>query len=295
VAVGFVTDFPAEYLVSLFKLPSLRQMSLCGVGNLYGDAYTWEAADDCSTQLEELNLAECRISPEHLRKLLEYPRALKRLSIWQFIKTSSEPATEPPVWNNRDFFKAISDSPCNNSLEAFRFDMSWTGYATGPEPGMHELTGVRYLEVVPNHMEDMWEDRPGVPVPDIGFPLDQLLPPNLSVLKIPNSPRKPNLSVLWRIVEKKDELFPSLKRIILGIPFHTDAIAIEISLSKQSWTPEDYFAYSALDHSVFPMIPMFNIECEKKGVEIILRHEPPINDPFPFELEDATIWEDARI
>ena len=207
---------------------------------------------------------------------------------------SSEQATEPPEWNNRELFKAISDSPSNNSLEAFRFDMSWTGHATGPEPGMHKLTGVRYLEVLPNHMEDMWEDRPGVPVPDIGFPLEQLLPPHVEVLKIPTSLRKPNLSVLWRIIEKKDELFPFLKRIILGMPYYEEGIALEIRLAKQSWTPEDYFAYSALDHSVFPMIPMLNIECEKKGVEIILRHEPPLKCSFPLKLADTDIWADTR-
>jgi hypothetical protein len=165
--------------------------------------------------------------------------------------------------------------------------MSWLGCAIVPEPGMHELTAVRYLEVLPNHLEDMWEDHPGFPVPDISFPLEHLLPLNVEVLKIPTSPRKPNLSILWRIMDRKDELFPSLRRIILGIPHYDEGLSLEIKLAKQSWTPEDYYSYSALDHSVFPMLPMFNIECEKKGVEVILLQDP--NLPCIFEMLNTPI------
>jgi hypothetical protein len=39
---------------------------------------------------------------------------------------------------------------------------------------------------------------------------------------------------------------------------------------------------------------MLNIECEKKGVEIILRHEPPLKCSFPLKLADTDIWADTR-
>lgn len=131
------------------------------------------------TALETLNLIDCDFCPVVLSWMLGFPRKLRYLSIGSDVDNAD--IFDHSLVDHGDHFRAISDS--GHRLEGFRF--SFTNWQIVPAPGLHEPSTIRFLETSEDHLErQVTEAGDEYPLPDIECPVEELLPPNLEVLKI---------------------------------------------------------------------------------------------------------------
>lgn len=140
------------------------------------------------------------------------------------------------------YFRAIRDS--GQELIGLRFDTVHRLWPVLPAPGMHELSTVRFLETHKAHIERLKFEPghdPGVPVttnpflPDIECPFEQLLPPNIEVLKVtPNAKELGTLCMLLIRKHLNKSFLPHLRRMILVFHFRDELSASALRHAVQT-------------------------------------------------------------
>ncbi|KAN0116755.1 hypothetical protein V8E51_002732 [Hyaloscypha variabilis] len=283
--------WPIEDAICLFEHPTLRQLKLHWACSTMNDPIADRGKR--STKLTNLALIDCDIEPVDLYRVLRYPCALEYLTLaTDFFDNYIHDDEE---FNCSDFFSAIERT--SGSLKGLRFDVAHWGNIIVPAPGMHKLRNVRYLEVAPDHIEIANEVLSwGFPIPDIECPLEQLLPPNVEVLKV--TPLASDMPTLWRIVERKRDIVPHLRKIILTLLYRNRAMKKEliISLLKDRTKGNVEFENEDDLQSAYPcvrkrILPSFRKYCHEHGVELVFLHEDPFRKEILEEDAGPAVWE----
>jgi hypothetical protein len=279
----------------LFKHPSLRQLELHWAASAVNDAVVDVGCG--STRLESLALIDCLITPDDLYQVLRYPRALQYLTL--ATDFNDKDMYDDEQVNCADYFSAIQRAS-GKSLQGLRFDVTHWGNIIVPAPGMHELRDVLYLEVAPDHIEvDKRVLNFQTPIPDIDCPLEQLLPPNLEVLKI--TPAASDLPTLWSILDRKSEIVPHLRKIVLTLHYRNRVMKKELIAALRERDdyeidPELYEPDEEDLEKIYPcarkrVLRAFRGCCEKQGVELMLLHEDSKRREVFEEGAGPSVWE----
>ncbi|KAE9376331.1 hypothetical protein N431DRAFT_479629 [Stipitochalara longipes BDJ] len=247
-----------------------------------------------STVLKSLSLIDCNIDPEDLYRVLRYPRALQYLTLATDFGDNN--IIDDEEINCSNYFAAIQRAS-GKSLKGLRFDVTHMGNLIVPAPGMHELRNVLYLEVAPDHIElakDVLSFT--IPIPDIECPLEHLLPPNLEVLKL--TPSASDMPTLWNIVERRGDIVPHLRKIILSLDYRNRIMKKELITALQK--REDYDPEVLKDEEdlqdMYPcvrkrVLRSFRRYCEEHGVELMFLYEDIMRKEILEEGAGPSVWE----
>lgn len=204
--------------IPLFKHENLQVLDLYRAGGESDPDMSSLVIGRHVTALHTLNLVECEFSPSNLSWMLSFPMKLRYLSIGVDTDTTYTVGNEVP--EDSGYFRAIVDS--HQPLTGLRIDMSYRRLAQIPAPGMHGLQSVRYLEAGGDHIGRLDFDDSSV-LPDVHCPLEQVLPPNLEVLKIIHNPHD---GILWEILTRRKadpDYLPHLRRIFIEYDYRDQA------------------------------------------------------------------------
>jgi hypothetical protein len=232
--------------------------------------------------------------------MIEFPRELQYLSIASDIDNTD--IFDQSEIDHGDFFRAIQGSPAGQRLRGLRFNMMHRAWIIVPAPGMHELTGIRYLELSEEHIVRVHDEVPyeGYPVPQIECPLECLFPPNLEVLKITPSVSQVE-PLLWDIVTKvfeDDAFLPRLRRIIVSFHYRDDDLADKLRQTANRDKDKRLYcaAYTAEleDFPVWTTKPDFDDIREsfaRVGVDMVLLYEDTAKREIFREGAGPSVWE----
>jgi hypothetical protein len=285
----------------LLEHKSLKSLTLVGAiakANNYHPSLLEVGDLSASTPLQELTLLDCLISGQALHRVLEFPRALKTLSMRSSHDTSQLTRSRDYIVSAQEYIQAISDTTASQSLQNLRLDLTYMGWTVGPVSGMHKLLGLRHLEISPNHLLEFSSD-------DFGYPLRvdrnssavQLLPPNLEVLKV--TPNATELNPLYLELIKQVGITPSLRKIILSSHYRDDEDLVTLMKHFQAVYEERGWDIKGCNLPLFltkltprrPANSYLQRVCDESGVEYHTLYE----DSYLLHLTGVPkpVWEDA--
>jgi hypothetical protein len=256
-----------------------------------------------STALEELSLIDCQFHASDLFRLLSFPRALQYLDIWSDLN-------DDEVWleiqeSCEPYFAAIRDT-CGETLKGLRLDLWSQGWWVVPAPGLHELLHLQYLEIKPDHIEAPKEWEGHFPLPQIDCPIDKLLPPNTEVLKI--GPYASAYPVLLDILERKAELVPSLRKVILSVYYRDESLAAQLTTAVEKETDTRNYSTRTLQDQTRMILEekatfkpstnkatfeFFDAICKHNNIELVVLYEDPTRKEIFKEGAGPALWEIA--
>ncbi|KAE8445762.1 hypothetical protein EG329_012820 [Mollisiaceae sp. DMI_Dod_QoI] len=231
--------------------------------------------------------------------MLRYPRALRTLTICSALEDDTLHYTEQI--DHEDFFRAISESPSSRSLDSFRVDFRYRGYVVVPAPGLDKLLHIKYLEIQVGHLYNKegrdWDDDEYA-IPDIDAPIKRLLPPNLEVLKITNYNLEEDEDIVVDILEKKSDIVPLLRRIVLTQHYRDREMADELRTAVAKEEDKRNYCLALQDiRDDFPCSiwrdPMMVLKshCKREGVELMLLWEDSVRKEILREGAGPAVWE----
>jgi hypothetical protein len=229
------------------------------------------------TQLEVLELIDCYLDIPTFVEMLSYPASLRVLSINPgYVSADNYEVHNDDIIDFGEYFRALSATPAANSLHSLKFDFRNSGWVIVKAPGIHELTGLRYLEMPGAHLQDDPEPRfDGVPVPKWKCPMKRLFPPNLEVLKI--IPTEPDFPEVFEALKRKKILFPAWRKLVVT-SYYRDKAGAEAFADFQNNDPT-----APLEIPVYPDLSKVTNKCRvfKKlkracdgvGVELMVTYD----------------------
>jgi hypothetical protein len=283
---------------SLFRHPTLRLLKILRATSLHGIRTIRANESHVGTNLASLCFIDCKTKPVDLSKILRLPTALQYLTI-----ASDQVATSihiQVVLNCRPFFDAIQKSPTGETLEGLRLDMTQEGYVVVPAPGLHKMNKILYLEEAPEHIEaneQILLDLPDSPVPGVDCLLEHLLPISLEVLKI--SPDAVDFPILTKILERKAEITPRPRKIILSLNYRSQKMREELvtAMLQSDEDMESPFKDNSFFYEEYPCqeekheLRQLRGFCEEKGVELMLLYEDSMRRKVLKEGAGPAVWE----
>ena len=180
------------------------------------------------------------------------------------------------------------------------------GFVPVPTSGLHRLPSLQYLECGPNHIQKAEQADFPFPLPEIDCPISCLLPPNIEMLKVgPFAAAFPNL---LNIIERKSELVPCLRKIILSVHYRDESLSARLKVVAKLET--DLPAYSARTvrerggarhrgmwkfppSSEKPTFESFHSLCQQQGVELMIVYENTARREIFEEGAGPAVWEIA--
>jgi len=245
-----------------------------------------------------LELIDCHLDdPEALYGLLRIFRSLKCLSICSdFENRHNITSSEEEIAYDK-FFAAISRTPARQSLQSLRFDISESIGFVAPAPGVHQLRGVKHLEMTPDHLQmNYWfkdqDDSDDFAISRVKCPLECLLPPNLEVLKI-TPLAEDKFEDLENILERKSELVPHLRKIIVSSEYRSEAMSKELRVAYHSANKGRFSntRYLFPPHTEKDEFPYLAKACRKEGVELLIVYEDTTRKEVMEEGAGPPVWE----
>jgi hypothetical protein len=109
--------------------------------------------------------------------------------------------------------------------------------STVPSPGLRELSSILYLELEPIHAQASELLLSEWPEIHIDCPPECLLAPNLEVLKI--TPRAQEYEILRDILERKPQIVPHLRKIMLSVQYRSQEMADGLEAAASRLNPSD--------------------------------------------------------
>lgn len=247
---------------SIFRHPGLRKLCITGCSALAAYARPWPPLLDGSkrsTALEDLTILNCWIHPDWVPKMLQWPKALKRLT---FRTSQVTEAPEDP--ESRTHVKKVT-AHCA-SLESLDYDFYW-GHEE--ETDFYELPNLKHLTTTLSTLV-------GRECHELDVEDGTNLPESLESLTLRYDEHKAwALSAIYELV--KSEKLPNLRRFRCEIPENIESLpsinpdktnppCLQICQEGNTW--QDSFKELNVELSMVPVayplkMPGYNVcSCE---------------------------------
>ncbi|KAH7395825.1 hypothetical protein BKA64DRAFT_754787 [Cadophora sp. MPI-SDFR-AT-0126] len=249
-----------------------------------------------SSPLESLTLADFNLTAHDLQGMLRYPKALQYLSVCT--KSSSNNYDIPEDnYEYIDCETAFYDiaRAVGKSLLGFRYEVDKSQGEIITAASLYRFKTLRYLEVQHPLLAPLspWFDAFGDPS------VAELLPPKFEVLKIVNFVcSEKGLDIIDKILENKDRVVPSFRRIFLLIDY-ADA---EMESKLRALAKKAEYSSHALDELMSCSVvrpdsvredelDTLKGKCKAKGIELMFSYEHVLRKELLVEWVGRAVWE----
>lgn len=133
---------------------------------------------------------------------------------------------------------------------------------------------------------------------DIDCPIERLLPPNLEVLRVTLFETWSEEELPLKILERKSEIVPHLRRLVLTSHYRHLGMAQELrdAVAKEQDRRNYCGALAAIHDDFFvyivqEMVPLLREACKREGVDLLLLWEDSVRKEILREGAGRAVWE----